>query len=222
LGLVPKTNTKAILGISIAAVAMMFVASPAIVEAVSSFSSVGISGEDQISAVISSDATINTANAAAGDDAYGYGIISDAGLDAILVTTTHGGIQDSSAQTGPEDASFHNHYVALTADNDLCIDNVGTGTLAIVDISFDAPGDVNLFDDAAVFSGPTEFENTHSLSGEEVEFKTDGTVGAVVSFSIVPLDKDGNVTLDPLKIIDDGAVCIANVAAATSLDVHTP
>ena len=206
------TKTKTILGISLIAVAMMLVASPAIAEAVSGFTAVTISGEDQISAVVNSTATIEETGA------YGYGIISDAGLDALLITTTHGGIQDSSAQTGSADASFHNHYVALTDANALCIEHVGSGTLAVVDISLDAPGVVTLIDDVAVFSGPTEFESTHSLTGEEVEFETDGTIGAVVSFDIEPIDEDGAGTF---VVADIAAVCISNVTPATSLVEHS-
>ncbi len=41
-------------------------------------------------------------------------MITGAGLEAIAVTTTHKGVEDSAAQNGdPNVASFHNHYVAL-------------------------------------------------------------------------------------------------------------
>lgn len=45
--------------------------------------------------------------------AHWDGVISGAGLDAIIVTTTHAGVYDSEAQVDKDDPSFHNHYVAL-------------------------------------------------------------------------------------------------------------
>ncbi|MCH9042300.1 MAG: hypothetical protein QQN58_04270 [Nitrosopumilus sp.] len=196
------TKTKTILGISLVATAIMLFASPAIAEAVSGFSVVGITGDDEIHAVVVSSETIEETGA------YGYGIISSEGVGAILVTTTHAGILDSAAQTDASDASFHNHYVALTIDeeDDKC------PRAEIVDITFDEPGSVTVIDNVAVISGPTEFESTHSLTGDEVEFKTEGNVAAIVSFTIDPVDSDG-VTI---TTIDDlAAVCINDVTSAS-------
>lgn len=195
-------NKRAIWGISLAAVAVIF-ATPAIAEAVASFSAVGITGDDEIHAVVVSSETIEEVGA------YGYGIISSEGPSAILVTTTHGGIQDSEAQTDASDASFHNHYVALTDDGDT---ENECPELQVVDITFGEPGDVTLIDNVAVISGPTDFESTHSLTGAEIEFKTDGTVGAVVSFTIDPVDENGETITD---VADLAAVCINDVTPAS-------
>ena len=100
--------------------------------------------------------------------------MSSSGLDGILVTTTHGGIQDSEAQSDASDASFHNHYVALTDANPLC------PALAVVDISWEQPGSVSIVDKTAVVSGPNAFVGTHSLTGDPVAFANDGTIGLVV------------------------------------------
>lgn len=76
--------------------------------------------------------------------AFGYGYVSSAGLEAVAVTTTHGGIQDSEAQTDAIDPVFHNHYVALRDDmspnwSGLCTE------LEIEGITFQEPGDVDIW-----------------------------------------------------------------------------
>ena len=191
-----------LLGISFTAVAVMMLASPAIAEALADFSAVTKADKKTIDATIISQDDIEEV------DAYGYGVITDAGLEAILVTTTHGGIQDSAAQTDAADASFHNHYVALTEDagDDKC------PGLEVVDITWDAPGSVTVIDNVAVFDGPAKFKSTHSLTGDKINFKTEGPIGMVVSFTIDPVDSDGVTIID---IADLAAVCINDVTGAS-------
>ena len=193
---------------SITAVAVMMIASPALADEFDTFSSAAKVEKKNIQVVVNSDATITETGA------YGFGVITSAGLDGILVTTTHGGVLDSAAQTDASDASFHNHYVALQATED------GSGlcdTLEVKDITFDEPGDVTLLDDVAIFDGPTKFKSTHSLTGDKVKFKTHGPVGAVVAFTITPVDGDGNVSVDPIA-----AVCIDVTGAADPLVDNSP
>jgi len=204
-------NKKSLLGISLTAVAVMMFASPALADQFDAFSAAAKVEKKNIDVVVNSDATITETGA------YGFGVITSAGLDGILVTTTHGGVQDSATQTDASDARFHNHYVALQATEDgtgLCGD---FGGFEVKDITWDEPGDVSLLDDVAVFDGPTKFKSTHSLTGDKVKFKTHGPVGAVVAFTITPVDGDGNVSLDPIA-----AVCIAVTGAADPLIDNTP
>lgn len=204
-GLVPMTRTI-LLGTTIAAVAVMMLASPILADAVSSFFAVAKADKKTIDATIISSEEIEEVGA------YGYGVITSAGLDGILVTTTHGGIQDSAAQTDAFDASFHNHYVALTDNGN--IKDACPG-LEVVDITWDAPGDVIVLDNVAVFDGPAKFKSTHSLTGEKLKFKTHGPVGAVVSFTIDPVDADGDTIED---VADLAAVCINDVTPAADPD----
>jgi len=187
-----------LLGATIAAVAVMMLASPIMADAVSGFFAVAKANKKTIDATVISTSTIEETGA------YGYGVITHKGLDAILVSTTHGGIQDSAAQTDASDASFHNHYVKLTQNDD----DVKCPGLEVVDITWDEPGSVTVIDNVAVIDGPTKFKSTHSLTEEKVKFKTKGPVGAVVSFTIDPVDVNGDTISD---VADLAAVCINDV-----------
>lgn len=146
--------------------------------------------------------------------AFGYGIISDAGLEAIAVTTSHGGVLDSEAQIDVNDASFHNHYVAL---QDSQTDGTGLCTgLEIRDITFQEPGDVDIKNKIAIMEDvPYYFAGTHSLSGESISFLADENVGTAVSFTIDPVDATGNTNPNDIQ-----AVCINDVAPAENLKVR--
>jgi len=204
-------NKKLLLGVSFTAVAVMMFASPALANEIDAFSAVAKVEKKNIDVVVNSVAPITETGA------YGFGVITDAGLDGILVTTTHGGIKDSEAQTDASDASFHNHYVALQPTEDgsgLCAAEDGLGGLEVKDITFGEPGDVSVIDDVAVFDGPTKFKSTHSLTGDKIKFDTHGPVGAVVAFTITPIDSDGEFTVDTDEL---AAVCITVTSAADPL-----
>lgn len=136
-------------------------------------------------------------------DAFGYGVLSSAGLDAIIVTTTHAGVYDSIAQEDADDASFHNHYVKLAeiADDAKC------PGLEVVDISFQEPGDVSVYGSEVVIEdAPYYFGATHSLTQANISFNADAAAGNAVYFTIDPVDGDGNTSVDDIE-----AVCINNV-----------
>lgn len=143
--------------------------------------------------------------------AFGYGIISNAGLEAIVVTTTHKGVKDSVAQVDANDASFHNHYVALQQlDNDAKCPG-----LEIRDITFQEPGDVDIRNTRAIVEDtPYYFAGTHSLTGEHISFNADPDVGQVVSFTINPVDGNGNTSVTDIQ-----AVCINDVSPVENLYV---
>lgn len=55
---------------------------------------------------------------------------------------------------------------------------------------------------------------THSLSGDEISFASDHNVGMAVSFTINPVDGNGNT-----NVTDIAAVCINYVAPADNVRV---
>ncbi|WP_299292326.1 hypothetical protein [Nitrosopumilus sp.] len=207
---------KTLLGISVAAIfAIGIIASPIGVDAAGSFldvkkAKVVIDDDDEFE-----KAKIKTNAKVLEVGAYGYGIISGAGLEAIAVTTTHGGVLDSEAQTDASDASFHNHYVALQDSQDPNPE-IGTGLcpgLEVRDITWEEPGDVKIKGKKATMKDvPFSFSGTHSLSGDDISFNADGNVGAVVSFTIAPVF-NGAGGID--------AVCINDVTPAEKLKVIT-
>ena len=137
--------------------------------------------------------------------AFGYGVITDSGLSAIIVTTPHAGVQESEAQSGPNDPVFHNHYVALTDSDPNC------PGLAVQDITFEEPGDVEVDDDEVEIEDvPLSFTGTHSLTGAPLNFNLDPNVGAAVSFTLAPVFDNGNIV----------AVCVNDVQAAQELEVE--
>lgn len=201
---------------SLTAVAVMMFASPALATELDAFSAVAKVEKRTIDVVVNSDENITETGA------YGFGVITSAGLEGILVTTTHAGIKDSVAQEDASDGSFHNHYVALQLTEDgsgICTEEDGLGGLEVRDITFGEPGDVTVIDDVAVFDGPTKFKSMHSLTGDKIKFKTHGPVGNVVAFSIIPVDVDGDFTVDLDEL---AAVCISVTGAADELVDNTP
>lgn len=194
-------NKKLVFGMSSIAVAVMVVVSLALADESAEFSSIALMNDQNIGAIINSDATIEESGA------YGFGVVTGAG-SGILVATTHGGVLDSAAQIDASDASFHNHYVTV---QDSQVDGSGLcPALEVKDISWDEPGSVTVLDDTAVFDGPTEFESTHSLTGDEVTFSNLGPVGAVVSFTLTPVDSGGNLSFDPIIAVCIDAAGVAN------------
>lgn len=192
-----------------AAIMVAILPSQAVATELSEFSSIAQIKNKNINAIINSDEMIEESGA------YGYGVITKAGLNGILVTTTHGGVLDSAMQTDASDARFHNHYLSLQDSK-----KDGSGlcpTFEVKDISWDAPGDVTILEDTAVFDGPTEYKSTHSLTGKKVSFRNLGPIGSVVSFTITPVDGKGNFSVDPIE-----AVCIDAAGTAVPLVDRSP
>lgn len=195
--------------LSSTAAAIIMVASPALANESAGFSSIAQIRDKNIGVIINSDDMIEESGA------YGFGVTTSAGLEGILVTTTHGGVLDSAAQTDANDARFHNHYLSV---QDSKVDGSGLcPTFEVKDISWDAPGDVTILEDTAVFDGPTEYKSTHSLTGAEVTFDNLGPIGSVISFTITPVDGNGNFSVDPIV-----AVCIDAAGNAAPLVDKSP
>ena len=148
-----------------------------------------------------------------GDEgAFGYGIITDKGLEAVIVTTTHAGVYDSEEQEDAGDPDFHNHYVALAADSDECGDDP-----KIEKITFESPGEVDIKKKKALLEDvPLKFKGTAVTPvtdeedvefGDDIKFKAGNDVDDVVSFKLEP-KFDGD---------DIEAVCVTNIESADDI-----
>jgi hypothetical protein len=138
--------------------------------------------------------------------AFGYGILTDAGLDGVEVTTTHAGIKDSKVQKDASDPVFHNHYVKLaTGLSGRC-----EGP-EVADLTFESPGHVNVLQKlVAVRDLPFSFSGTSALNDQPLTITPGGNIEDVVSFTLEPkFDDDGNLA----------AVCVNDIKSAQDLIV---
>ena len=136
--------------------------------------------------------------------AFGYGILTDEGLDAVVVSTTHAGVQDSEEQSNASDPVWHNHYVTLSQDSDYC----GNDS-KVESITFESPGQVDIRDDNADLTKlPSSFSGTDALSGADLTIKPGTSVKDVVSFKLAPQFND-NGELE--------AVCVTNLQSAENI-----
>ena len=130
--------------------------------------------------------------------AFGYGLLTNQGLKAVMVSTTHKGVYDSEDQRNANDARWHNHYVSLdTPIGGPC----GTDP-QVTAITFQSPGQVVVNKDKAVMSNlPGKFTGTSPPPNEKPVTINPGTnVEKVVSFVLKPLSS--------------GAVCVTDIHPA--------
>lgn len=129
--------------------------------------------------------------------AVGYGLITDKGTDAIIVSTTHGGVLDSETQDDANDPIWHNHIVKLGSVPQ-CGENPG-----VIDITFEEPGDVKINNtELAITDAPAVFSGTHSLTKEKLNFIPGTNLQKVVQFELEPIfGSDSNLQ----------AVCVKNI-----------
>jgi hypothetical protein len=144
------------------------------------------------------------------EGAFGYAIITDKGLDAVIVTTSHAGVLDSKEQDDADDPIFHNHFVALDDNSEECGDDP-----KIEKITYESPGEVDIEKRKALLENvPLKFEGTnvdrpgtdkHDIElGEDIKFKAGTDVQDVVSFKLDP-------KFDGDKI---EAVCVTDIESA--------
>lgn len=127
---------------------------------------------------------------------YGYGVLTEAGTDAVMAITSHAGWRDSELQQGGDDPAWHVHYVRL-GEVELCGENPG-----VIDLNWEAPGEVTINgNEITVSNVPTEFEGSHSVTGESVFFSPGTNVQGVVQFDLEPVTVDEGVA----------AVCVTNI-----------
>jgi hypothetical protein len=132
--------------------------------------------------------------------------LTDAGLDGIMITTSHAGVRDSEVQDDASDPVFHNHYVELaTGLSGLC-----EGP-EVADLTFESPGDVNVLQRFVLMHDlPFSFSGTSALTDEPLTITPGGNVEDVVSFTLEPkFDNEGNLA----------AVCVNDITPAENLNV---
>jgi hypothetical protein len=136
--------------------------------------------------------------------AFGYGILTSEGLDAVVVSTTHAGVLDSEEQSDADDPVWHNHFVTLATDSENCGDDP-----AVQSITFESPGQVNIEDNSAdITQIPSSFSGTDALSGDDLTIEPGTDVDDVVSFKLLPQFNDD----DELE-----AVCVTDIQSAENI-----
>src|SRR3989441_8953024 len=139
--------------------------------------------------------------------AFGYGILTSAGLDGIMVATTHGGVLDSAIQKNANDPVWHNHFVKL-ASQGAC-----GGGPGVVDITFESPGKVKVNGNSIQLRDiPSTFTGTNALTGLPTTITPGTSVQNVVSFQLSPVF-DSNHNLQ--------AVCVIDIAPAEKLRINS-
>lgn len=119
--------------------------------------------------------------------AVGYGMITDKGTDAIIVSTTHGGVLDSEKQKDASDPVWHNHMVKL-GEVAICGENPG-----VIDITFESPGEVKLKKQGLIITdAPSSFTGKHSLTNKEISFASGTDIKKVVQFNLEPKFSSNN------------------------------
>lgn len=162
--------------------------SPAVAASVHDFTAIALSFSDEFKVRITATTTIPQESS---DISYGYGVVTEESFfDTILVTATHGGFLESVEQNGPDDSSWHSHYLTLTDDG---VDNACSG-LEVADISYDSPGDVKIYGEHIVFDGVKTLDSVNPMTGETNTFHGGETIVAIISFDLTPVFNDGELT----------------------------
>jgi hypothetical protein len=147
--------------------------------------------------------------------AFGYGLLTSAGLSGVVVTTTHQGICDSNTQSTTTtifvDSTcspvFHNHFVILTTTSVTdCAPNTaltGSPRLEVQDLTYQSPGKVVVKGNTATLIDiPSTFTGTSALDGDSLTITPGTSVAAAVGFTLHPVFVTGSLT----------HVCVENVA----------
>lgn len=136
--------------------------------------------------------------------AVGYGVLTDEGLDAVVVSTSHAGVLDSEEQDDANDPVWHNHFVTLGDDSENCGDDP-----AVKSITFESPGQVDINDNNADLRNiPASFSGTDALSGDDLTIAPGTDVDDVVSFKLSPQFNDDD---------DLQAVCVTDLQSAENI-----
>lgn len=136
--------------------------------------------------------------------AFGYGILTNEGLDAVVVSTTHASVLDSEVQDNADDPVWHNHFVTLGQGSDNCGDDPN-----VESITFESPGQVDINDNNADLTDiPASFSGTDALSGDDLIIEPGTDVEDVVSFKLSPQFNDD----DELE-----AVCVTDIQSAENI-----
>jgi hypothetical protein len=142
--------------------------------------------EDGLDAELTTGADIPQGDDAVGS-AFGYGLLTDQGTDAVIVTTTHSGVLDSETQNGDaNDPIWHNHYVRLGPVAQC--EGLSANSTGVIDITFEQPGDVEVDGQTADFTEmPNSFNGTNALTNASMSSSPGNNVQNAVSFNLVPV-----------------------------------
>ncbi|HYF99386.1 MAG TPA: hypothetical protein VD815_04785 [Candidatus Saccharimonadales bacterium] len=136
--------------------------------------------------------------------AFGYGVLTTEGLDAVVVSTTHAGVLDSEEQTDADDPVWHNHFVTLTQDSANCGNDP-----KVESITFESPGQIDVNDNTAdITQIPTSYSGTDALTGDDLTIEPGNDVEDVVSFKLSPQFNND----DELE-----AVCVTDIQSAENI-----
>jgi hypothetical protein len=145
--------------------------------------------------------------------AFGYGILTSAGDNAVIVATTHEGVKDSIAQGSDSGPIWHTHFVRLVSDTATC----GSGA-RVAAITFEQPGRVVVTGNTAIFDLiPSSFTGTAAeplidsqgqpTTGKPLTLTPGHNVQNVVSFELQPIIQGGVLQ----------AVCVQNITPAQQI-----
>jgi hypothetical protein len=119
--------------------------------------------------------------------AFGYGILTSAGDNAVIVATTHKGVKDSIAQDGDAGPIWHTHFVRLGVDPSSPCQMLGSNVPEVQAITFEQPGRVVVTGNTAIFNLiPSSFTGTDSFTGKPLTLTPGHDVQNVVSFVLKP------------------------------------
>jgi len=143
--------------------------------------------------------------------AFGYGILTSASTNAVIVATTHEGVKDSIAQGSDSGPIWHTHFVKLAV--------VPGGPCGsdpqVAAITFEQPGRIVVTGNTAIFDlTPSSFTGTAAMplidtqalptTGKPLTLTPGHNVQDVVSFKLKPIAPGGVLQ----------AVCVTQLAHA--------
>jgi uncharacterized membrane protein YgcG len=130
--------------------------------------------------------------------AFGYGIMTNAGNNAVIVATTNAGLKDSVTQGSDSDPVWHNQFVRLAAGSSC------NGNPQVAAITFEQPGIVSVTGSQVSIAGiPSSFTGTDALTGNPLTLTPGHDVQRVVSFVLVPKSQ--------------GVICVENMKDAANI-----
>lgn len=137
--------------------------------------------------------------------AFGYGILTSAGNNAVIVATTHQGVKDSITQGSDAGPIWHTHFVRLGVDTSGPCGN----DLQVQGITFQEPGRVVVVGNTAIFNLiPSSFTGTDSFTGNLLTLTPGHNVQNVVSFVLIPHFSNTGALQ---------AVCVTNISPAQQI-----
>lgn len=196
---IQKTSYKFLVVVSIALVMAIAVPTNTVLASTAGYLTIKTAAANSagLDAVIPTDGSIPKDGSGG---AFGYGIITRAGNNAVIVATTHQGVKDSVDQGSKAGPVWHTHFVRLGFGiTGLCRTNP-----EIQAITFQEPGRVVVVGSTAILQLiPSSFTGTDALTGHPLTLTPGHNVQNVVSFELVPVSQGGA-----------HAICVENIRDA--------